>query len=263
MRFSFRAPASALVVAGLVAALAAGTVSAVGPSPDPAIPATDSARCARPAQGEGVDSVGNLRSFGACEIHRRLALLERLAGRVAHSATLTGADRTALSGEIASTTAGLTALGSTIANETVVAALKADIQKIATDYRVYVLVEPKTRLVIAADRLSAGYDRFATVEQRLAASIAAAKVAGKDVTQAQAAYDAMVAKVGQAEGLLGPVVGTILPLTPAGWNAGTAKPVLESARSTLRQVSQLFAGARADARQCVQALRAQALHARH
>ena len=255
MRFSLRAPASALVVAGLVAALAAGTVSAVGPSPDPAIPATDSARCARPAQGEGVDSVGNLRSFGACEINRRLALLQRLAERVADSAMLTGADKTALSGEIASTTAGLTALGSTIGGENNVVALKADIQKIATDYRVYVLVGPKTRLVIAADRLSAGHVRFATVEQRLAASIAAAATAGKDVTQAQAAYAAMVAKVAQAEALLGPVVGTILPLTPAGWNAGTAKPVLEWARSTLRQVGQLFAGARADARKCAQLLR--------
>ena len=255
MRISFRAPASALVVAGLAATLAVGTVSAVDPSLDPAIPATDSARCAQPALGEGVDSVGNLDSFGACEINRRLALLQRLAGRVAASTTLTSADETALSGEIASATAGLAALGSTIAGETDVVALKADIQKIATDYRVNVLVEPETRLVIAADRLSADYARLATVEQRLVAAIAAATTAGKDVSQAQAAYDAMVAKVAEAEGLLGPAVGTILLLTPAGWNAGTAKPVLESARSTLRQVRQLFAGARADARKCAQLLR--------
>ncbi len=257
MRLTFRATAGAVVAAGLVAALAVGTVSAVGPSPSsPAIPSTDSARCAPPAQGEGAESVGNLRRFGDCEIDRRLAFLARLASRVADAPALSDAHRQALADEIATTTSGLTALRATIDHETDVAALKADLKRIATDYRVYVLVAPKARLVIRADRLDAGYARFETVEQRLADAIATAKAAGKDVTAAQAAYDAMTAKVDDAEALLGPVAGSILPLTPADWNAGTARPALVAARSTLGEVGRLFAGARADARACARALRA-------
>jgi len=256
MRLTLRATAGTLAAAGLLVTLAAGTVSAVAPSPLPAEPPTDSARCVQPAQGEGVDSVGNLRRFGDCEVDRRLALLDRLASNLAGSTALTDTHRAALAAEITATTAGLTALRSTIDHETDVDALRADVKRIATDYRVYLLVAPKARLVVVADRLASGYDRFDTVEQRLADAIATAKAAGKDVATAQAAYDAMTASVDQAEGLLGPVAATILPLTPADWNAGTAKPALDSARSTLRQVGRLFAGARADARTCARALRA-------
>jgi hypothetical protein len=255
MRLTLRATAGPVLAGSLLVAVLAGTVAAAGPTPLPAIPAADSARCARPAQGEGVDSVGNLRRYGDCEIDRRLALLERLADQVADASALTAAHRTALAGEIAATARRLEALRVTIDRETNVDALKAAIGRIATDHRVYVLVAPKTRLIILADRLAAGYSRFEAVQQRLADEIARAKAAGKDTAAAQAAYDAMTAKIEKAEGLLGPVAGSILPLTPTDWNAGTAKPALVAARSTLREVAGLFAGARADARTCAKALR--------
>ncbi len=238
-----------LIVAGLFLLGTVGTVSAADTTAT-STATTDSARCAKPVLTGADHGVGELRRFGDCEIDRRLTLLGALSTRVSASTTLTDADRSALSAQIASTVSGLTALRATIDHETDVTALKADIRKIATDYRVYLLVAPKTRLVIAADTLQAGYTKFDAVEQRLADAITAAKAAGKDVTQAQSDYDAMTSKVDQAETLLTPVVGTIINLTPADWNAGTAGPALNNARSTLLQVRGLFAGARADARAC-------------
>ena len=236
-----------IVVAGLIVLGSVGVASAADAT---ATPTTDAARCAKPVLSAADHGVGALRAFGDCEIDRRLTLLGTLASRVSGSTTLTDADRLALSTGISSTVSGLTALRATIDGETDVDALKADIRKIVTDYRVYVLVTPKTGLVIAADTLQVGYTKFDAVDQRLADAIAAAKAAGKDTTKAQADYDAMTSKVDQAERLLTPVVGTIIGLTPADYNAGTAHPALVDARTTLRQVRGLFAGARADARAC-------------
>lgn len=241
---------SALLVAGLMA-----TVGSVGAADTTSSTAFDAAHCLRPNLTAADNGVGELRRFGDCEIDRRLALLGRLSVRVEGSTTLTAADRTALSTQIASTASGLSALRDTIDHETDLAALKADIKKIAIDYRVYLLVAPETTLVIRADRLQAAYVRFENVEQRLANAIAAAKAAGKDVTRAQSDYDAMVSKVDQAESLLAPVVGSIISLTPADYNAGTAGPALKAARSTEVQVAGLFRAAAVDARACAAALK--------
>jgi hypothetical protein len=244
------------VSAGLLVLGSVGAVSAADPT---AVPAADSARCARPAAAElsaADHGIGVLRRLGDCEIGRRLVLLDRLGSRVDGSANLTTAHRTALAGQIDATTSGLIALRTAIDHETDLTALKADLRKIVTDYRVYVLVSPKSNLVIAADTLQAGYTSFGVVEGRLADAIAAAKAAGKDTTKAQADYDAMIAKVDQAEALLAPVAGSIIDLTPADYNAGTARPVLQAAHNSLRQVRGLFAGARADARACRADLRA-------
>ncbi len=242
-----------LLVAGLIVLGSVGGVTAASTT---STPTQDPATCAKPNLSGADHGIGELRRFGDCEIDRRLTVLGRLATRVSDSPTLTDADRAALSSQISSTQSGLTALRNTIDHETDVTALKADIRNIATDYRVYVLVVPKTVEVIAADRLQAGYTRFENVEQRLANAIAAAKAAGKDVTQAQADYDAMASKVDEAESLLTPVVGSIINMTPADWNTGTAGPALKSARGTLLQVRGLFTGAHPDARACVADLRA-------
>lgn len=255
MRITFSRTAGAALAAGLAVVLAAGSALAAPPSPAPAAPSTETARCLRPAEGDGAGAAAALRSFGDCEIDRRLAFLGRLSTAVAGSKALTSEHRSALSAEIAGSTAGLTSLRAAIDGETDLAALRADVGRIATDYRVYLLVGPKARLVMAADRLSVGYDRFEKVETRLADAIAKAKGAGKDVGAAQAAFDAMTGKVDRAETLLGPVATSILPLTPADWNAGSARPVLRDARSSLREVGRLFADARADARACASALR--------
>lgn len=236
-----------IAAAGLLLFGAIGVASAADAT---ATPTTDAARCAKPVLSAADHGVGALRAFGDCEIDHRLTVLGQLSSRVSGSTTLTDADRSALSSEISSTVSGLTALRGTIDGEANVDALKADIRTIVTDYRVYVLVTPKTGLVIAADTLQVGYTKFDSVEQRLAAALATAKAAGKDTTKAQADYDAMTAAVNQAETLLHPVVGTIIGLTPADYNAGTAHPALADARTTLRQVRGLFAQARTDARAC-------------
>jgi hypothetical protein len=94
------------------------------------------------------------------------------------------------------------------------------------------------------------------VNTHLQARIDAAKAAGKDVAQAQADLDAMNAKVIQVAPMVQGIAAAVLPLTPAQYNAGTAKPILASSRTSLQGGRRLLIGARADARACIAALKA-------
>jgi hypothetical protein len=85
-------------------------------------------------------TVDALRAFGNCEIQRRFTTLTALSTRITSSTTLTSSDAAALTAEIGSTRTGLTDLKATIDTETSIPALKAEIARIATDFRVYLLV---------------------------------------------------------------------------------------------------------------------------
>ncbi|MGA3030204.1 MAG: hypothetical protein ABSE58_05615 [Candidatus Limnocylindrales bacterium] len=199
-------------------------------------------------------TVDTLRAFGDCEINRRLATLTSLSSKITASKVMTSSDAEVLQSEIGSTRSGLTTLKATIDSETNITALRADIVKIATQFRVYLLVVPQVNLVNAADAVVYAQTRFATVNTNLAARIAAAKAAGKDTTAAQADLDAMNASVTAAVGLAGPLPAQLLPLTPAQYNAGTAGPVLKSARTALGTARNDLKSAVADAQACRAAL---------
>jgi hypothetical protein len=201
-------------------------------------------------------TVASLRAFGNCEIDRRFVTLTDLSARIRASKVMTSAHAAVLQGEIASTRSGLASLKATIDSETAIPALKADIVKIATEYRVYVLVVPQVNLVNAADGVLATQPRFADINTRLSARIAAAKAAGKDTTAAQADLDAMNAAVTKAVGLASPLPAALLPLTPAQYNGGTAGPVLSSARAAIVSARDQLKAAVADANACRAALKA-------
>ncbi len=242
-----------LVGAGLLAATSASGARALS-TPGPVTKATP---CVTQAEAvKAGASIDTLRALGDCEIQRRFTTLDDLSAAVSKAKALTTSDAAALSGEISSTRAGLTALKATIDAETSLEALRGEVRQIATDYRVYLLLVPKTHLVIAADREVAAQQIFDKVSDRLSAAIQKAKDAGKDVTAAQADLDKMNAAVAQAVALASPLPAQLLPLTPAQYNAGTAGPVLLSARSAVLQARDLLRQAKADAEACRDALQA-------
>jgi hypothetical protein len=200
-------------------------------------------------------SVDTLRAFGNCEVARRFTTLDSVASHVSGSKVLTSSDSAALSSEIASTRSGLTSLKAQIDAETSLAALKTEVRKIATDYRVYLLVVPQVNLVSGADTVGAAKPIFDKISANLTARIAAAKTAGKDTTAARADLDAMNAAIAQAVSLAQPLPAALLPLTPAQYNGGAAGPVLKKARATLVEARGLLQAARKDAQACRDALK--------
>ncbi|MGD0248027.1 MAG: hypothetical protein ABSB75_03140 [Candidatus Limnocylindrales bacterium] len=245
--------AAGLVLGGSLLLVGATAVIAASPPPGPA----GKGVCAAQALASRTNATADtLKAFGDCEISRRFTTLDALSARVTASKVLTSADAAALKSEIGSTKSGLTSLKAAIDAETDVAALKADIAKIATDYRVYLLVVPQVNLLNAADGVMAAQTRFAGINTKLADAIAAAKAAGKDTTAAQASLDAMNAAVTKAVGLAGPLPAALLPLTPAQYNAGTAGPIIASARTALGQARDQLKAAVAAAKACRDALKA-------
>jgi hypothetical protein len=203
-------------------------------------------------------SVDTLRAVGDCEINRRFVTLDGLTYLVNHSDVLTAEHKTDLltgnsinPASFVAEKSGLTALKATIDADTTVAALRTDIGKIAPDYRVYLLVVPKTHITAAADGTAKASARFVPLASELQNLINQAKAGGKDVTAAQAALDDMNAKVGQANGLIAPVVGSIMSLSPADWNNGIAGPALKSARMTIHSARALLRDARQDAHKVI------------
>ena len=257
MKLALRGTLASVAVGGLLVIGSVGSASAAqsaSPLPPGGNQAQGARQCAAELTAARDNGVGNLRALGDCEIDRRLATITKLQGRVAAAKGLTDADRATLQSQLADDASGLTALRATIDGETNVTALRADLKQIVTSFRVYVLMAPKTAEVIAADTELAAVTRLGIVESKLQARIDLDKAAGKDVTKAQRDLDAMQTKVARVSPLVQGIPASVLPLTPAQYNAGTARPILASARTSLRTGRRLLAGARADARACRAAL---------
>lgn len=257
MAIRIRTAIATLVTGGLL--VLGSSTAAFASSPTPATvapPLISSPACSVQWEAAWISpTVPNLRALGDCEIDRRFGTLTALASRVAGATALTASDRSALTSEVGATRAGLVALKGTIDGDTTVAQLRVDLPKIATDYRVYLLVAPQVHLTIGADAESAAIGRLRTIAAKLADAISLARANGTDVTAAQADLDAMNSQVAAAAAKVGPIVAGLLPLTPAQWNAGVAKPILAADRSAEVVARALLATARADAAACLAALR--------
>jgi hypothetical protein len=200
-------------------------------------------------------TVRNLQAVGFCEIDRRLATIDRLSGLVDEVGALTDSHKASLAGILRADKIGLTALRAQIAADTTVAALRTDIRKIYTDYRIYVLVVRQVVLVRGDDRVAAAADRLDAAVPRLTEAIAQAKANGKNVTEAQGHLDAMIAATARARGEVAGDADAVLAQTPATWNAGTAKPILDAARASILAARTDLRTAVSEARAVLAALR--------
>jgi len=161
----------------------------------------------------------------------------------------------ALLDRIASSRTGLGSLKREIDGDTTVEQLKVDLPRIATDFRVYLLLAPQVNLVRGADAATAAAARLGQEAQRLQQLIDFARSRGKDVAAAQAALVAMQHDLANAGAQLSGLSAKLLALTPADWNDGRAKPVLDAARSAERSAHAELLSARRDAQAVIAALR--------
>ena len=159
---------------------------------------------------------------------RVLALRERL--KAAESITRLGEEqRAALTTQLQEQINGLTGLGARIQGDNDEATLRADAQRIVTEYRVYVLTIPKSRGVMLADIELAAADRFSNLADRLATAIDQAR---GDTTNTREDLAQMRNKVAAVTAAVPPIPAELLALQPAGYPANHA--VLQHARQSLR-----------------------------
>src|SRR5439155_10089617 len=135
----------------LVVAAVTLTVAVIGPAAAQAQTTTTTGAAAGRRAELRSDAISVLKARGDFEIDRRLRTLADLTRRVHDATHLTAADRDALTTQLAAETSGLTALKAKIDADTDLATLRADLRDIVTQYRVYLLMDPKVHLVIGAD----------------------------------------------------------------------------------------------------------------
>ncbi len=189
-------------------------------------------------------------------IDNRLQRVDRLEEAVEnHKDHLIGNHYGQLNSKLATTEAGLEQLARKIEDATTLEELRELIPQIWEDFRVYVLLTPQVKLVIASDVAVHVGEKAGEISVRLAEAIQKAEDAGYDVGEAWellGEFDEMVASaVAQAA----PVADAVLPLTPEDWNNGTAQPVLEEARQDIREAHESFKTARQTAKEIVEFLK--------
>lgn len=236
-------------------ALAAALFSAIPLSSVNAIsqPPTTATASPSPLSTTQATHLANLKSHGTTEIERRLSNLNAALTKVSATTKLTAADKTALTNQINSEISSLTALKTKLTADTDLVTARTDVQSIVNDYRVYVLLLPKTRMVASADRFTEVETQLTTLASKLQAKVDADKTAGQDVSTIQKTLDDLKAKVADAQEKSTSVIAPLLALQPTDYNQNHA--VLVNYRNSLQAAHTDVMAARDDAKTVIQELK--------
>ncbi|GMQ98465.1 MAG: hypothetical protein BMS9Abin17_0977 [Acidimicrobiia bacterium] len=160
-------------------------------------------------------------------IDRRLDTLDTLTQRVTDSAHMTDAHKGVLLGEYATAEFGLAALGDEIAAATTGEELRELVPLIAKDFRIYLVVAPKSREVNASDRVGDVVERLDEAADTVAEAIRRGEEAGLDMSAAQRWLISARDDIAEARSTGVPVAGDVIGLQASDWE--------EPASSALQQ----------------------------
>lgn len=178
------------------------------------------------------EALAGIKQHAAWAIEHRLATLDELEGWVHQTEHVGQANAAALLADFAAAAGGLTSLGEQIqAAPDIEEALRLT-GLIATDYRVYLVIVPKTAEVLISDSLVAAGGQIQEAGVEVQNAIDWLDEAGVETSEIQEALDTSmrhaVAAVEEADGVAGSVIG----LDASDWPS-TARGALESGRVRL------------------------------
>ncbi|NOX24202.1 MAG: hypothetical protein GXP36_14085 [Actinobacteria bacterium] len=199
-------------------------------------------------------SIESIKERAAEAIDRRLATLDRLTEKVSQSETMTLGHKDKLFADYVDAARGLTMLGQEIEAATTYEQLRELVPLIATDYRVYLVIAPKTHMVAISDKIGANVPRFEAGLAKIGEKIARAEEAGWDVAEAARLLNEAEANLAEGARLAAPVAGNVIGLDAADW-PDPAEATLEANRKALRASHAQLKAARENARAAIQALR--------
>lgn len=244
-RFALTATAAAVVAALLAptAALAQADTSTTTPS----------ARGARRAEVKS-QAVDEMKTRCLSQIDRRQNALSAEKTRLQNAKFVTDAHQSALESINEQTSSGLATLADKIQGESDFNQLRVECRQIVDNFRVFALVRPRTRLVLASDRELAAVTKLTAIADRVQSAIDKAKANGKDTTQAEADLATMRSAIASAKSHADGVYDAVIHLTPADYNANheVLTPPRTNVRSARDSLKQAVASGRA-ARKSLQA----------
>lgn len=228
-----------------ISAVGAGSALALGLLAGPALADGSSpAPTSSPTAATTGNGLAAVKTLAGTRINGRLAELHALQLAVSASANLTSSDKSALNTLLSSDLTGLTALGDKISADTTVQSVRADEVTMVDNYRVYLLVAPKTHLSIVFDDEAAVITKLQTVYGTLSAALTKAG-GGTSAEQSQLAD--MQTQITNAQSALSGQESTLLAIQP-GPDASTITGQVKTLRTSAQGVRKDLGTAVADAK---------------
>ena len=179
---------------------------------------TKASSAATTAAAAQAQRLTNLQTDGEAQIESRLTNLTKLTTIITSAKHMTVADKTTLTSEVTTELSGLTALQTRLKGETTVTPALADVQSIFTEFRVYALIDPKVRLIKAADDQQTIETTLKGLSTKLQARITKDKNAGKDVASMQTTLDSMKTEITSTQAMSSDVETKVVALQPSDYN---------------------------------------------
>ncbi len=218
---------------GTVGAAGAGAASpgAAGNSGTNAVPAT----------------LGGIKAKAATDVTDRVNALNAAIAKVNGAKSL-GSGQSTLVSYLGADIAPLQQLNQTIQGDTTVAQAAKDFGTIFSNYRVYVLVLPASRIAADADRATTTGIPALSAD----ATKAQARVNQGNQAELQPLIDDLNSQIGTATNATNGLAATVLALTPAQWDADHG--LLGASRSSAQAAVGALEKGRSDVKQIVQDL---------
>ena len=215
-----RATAGTAVAAAALIAMSGTALAATSPAPV--------ASTAPTFQGQNLAAI---QKQAAADIARRLSSLSVAINDVTNSTAISAGDKTTLLATLNNDVTGLTALGTTIANDTTAQQALTDSKTIFTGFRVYALALPQVHFAAAADTITVTVlPKLTDAQSKLAALLAGAD-SGKNTPAVQALMTDLGNQITAITGATTGLSATVLAYTPAQYDANHA--LLSPARGSL------------------------------
>lgn len=170
------------------------------------------------------------------EINRRIDSLNKLIARIQEMKKLSDSDKTSLISQAKEQISALEDLKVKIDSNTDPAALKADRQLIAKQYRIYMLFIPRLQILASADRIIEITDDISVLITKIQDRLTQAAINGKDVTVLQTTLKNIQIKMADAKTQALSAQALVIQLVPDNGDANIAKSnnkALQDARAKL------------------------------
>ncbi len=190
------------------------------------------------------------------EVARRISILTRLNTQVQAMVKVSDSEKSAIASEVQAEVSNLNALNAKIQADTDIPTLKADIKSIVIDYRIFMLVVPQGKIMVASDKVQTLVSTYTAFSAKLQTRISQAP-SGTDTAQVNAWLSDMNTKVADANTQAQAAVSLVANLQPDQGNAtvqASNKAALQGARADLKAALADLKTARKDAGSIVKAV---------